>query len=65
MTDKSPRVPPTLSALIAIVASCVVVYVALFADSMSTVLQVVLLLVGVLVAGGAIGYTVATLTRSR
>lgn len=65
MTDKSPRVPPTLSALIAIVASCVVIYVALFEDSMSTALQVAVLLVGVLVAGGAIGYTVATLTRSR
>lgn len=65
MTDKSPRVPPTLSALIAIVASCVVIYVALFEDSMSTALQVVLLLVGVLVTGGAIGYTGATLTRSR
>ncbi|OZC63887.1 hypothetical protein CH306_01200 [Rhodococcus sp. 15-725-2-2b] len=63
MTDKSPKVPPTLSALIAIVASCVVVYVASFEDSMSTALQVVLLLVGVLVAGGAIGYTIASVRR--
>lgn len=63
MTDKSPKVPPTLSALIAIVASCVVVYVALFEDSMSTALQVVLLLVGVLVASGAIGYTIASVRR--
>lgn len=63
MTDKFPKVPPTLSALIAIVASCVVVYVALFEDSMSTALQVVLLLVGVLVAGGAIGYTIASVRR--
>ncbi|OZD75816.1 hypothetical protein CH273_23280 [Rhodococcus sp. 05-339-2] len=63
MTDKSPKVPPTLSALIAIVASCVVVYVAWFEDSMSTALQVVLLLVGVLVAGGAIGYTIASVRR--
>lgn len=55
--------PPTLSALIAIVASCVVVYVASFEDSMSTALQVVLLLVGVLVAGGAIGYTIASVRR--
>ncbi|WP_256980292.1 hypothetical protein [Rhodococcus sp. 14-2496-1d] len=39
------------------------VYVASFEDSMSTALQVVLLLVGVLVAGGAIGYTIASVRR--
>lgn len=64
MTDKFPRSAAT-SALVALVASCVVIYVGLFDDSMSTTLQVVLLLVGVLVAGAAIGYTVATLGRSR
>ncbi|MDV6263476.1 hypothetical protein [Rhodococcoides yunnanense] len=54
-----------MSALVALVASCVVIYVGLFDDSMSTTLQVVLLLVGVLVAGAAIGYTVAKLGRLR
>ncbi|KQU59035.1 hypothetical protein ASG84_15125 [Rhodococcus sp. Leaf278] len=64
MTDKFPR-RAGVSALVAIVASCVVIYVGLLDDSMSTTVQVVLLLVGVLVAGAAIGYTVATLGRSR
>jgi K+-sensing histidine kinase KdpD len=64
MTDKVPR-SITTSALVALVASCVVIYVGLFDDSMSTTLQVVLLLVGVLVAGAAMGYTVAKLGRSR
>ncbi|OZC86376.1 hypothetical protein CH254_17650 [Rhodococcus sp. 06-412-2C] len=64
MTDKFPRSAST-SALVALVASCVVIYVGLFENSMSTTLQVVLLLVGVLVAGAAIGYTVAKLGRSR
>ncbi|OZC99304.1 hypothetical protein CH275_22715 [Rhodococcus sp. 06-235-1A] len=62
MTDKFPR-SATASALVALAASCVVIYVGLFDDSMSTALQVVLLLVGVLVAGGAIGYTVASVRR--
>ncbi|MDV8020279.1 hypothetical protein [Rhodococcus sp. IEGM 1330] len=65
MTAKSPKNTPTLSAVVAIVASCAVIYVAFFDDSMSTALQVVSLLVGVLVAGAAIGYTVSHLTRSR
>ncbi|MGF0309206.1 hypothetical protein [Rhodococcus sp. IEGM1428] len=64
MTARFPR-SATTSALVALVASCVVIYVGLFENSMSTTLQVVLLLVGVLVAGAAIGYTVTKLGRSR
>ncbi|WP_032376608.1 hypothetical protein [Rhodococcoides fascians] len=63
MTARFPR-SATTSALVALVASCVVIYVGLFENSMSTTLQVVLLLVGVLVAGAAIGYTVTKLGRS-
>ncbi len=64
MTGKFPR-SAAASALIGLVASCVVIYIALFDHSMSTTLQVVLLLVGVLVVGAATGYTVTTLGRSR
>lgn len=65
MTDKSPTIPPTLSAVVAMVASCAVIYVVFFEDSMSTVLHVVLLLIGVLVVGGALGYTIASLKARR